>query len=53
MIEEDNGFKHAKINEFICKGCGMCSVVCICGAASVKHLSDEQLGAMVGGVISS
>lgn len=51
MVEEENGFKYAEINEFLCKGCGMCSVVCICGAASVKHLSDEQMDALVGGVI--
>ncbi len=53
MIEEDGGFKHAEINEFLCKGCGMCSVVCICGAASVVHLSDEQLDAVVESMVGT
>ncbi|UCE07139.1 MAG: CoB--CoM heterodisulfide reductase iron-sulfur subunit A family protein [bacterium] len=51
MIDEDDGFKHAEINELLCKGCGMCLVVCICGAASVKHLTDEELNVMIKGVM--
>ncbi len=43
MVSNGDGFQHAQIDEFLCKGCGMCSVVCICGAATVPHLSDAQL----------
>ncbi|MBC8183178.1 CoB--CoM heterodisulfide reductase iron-sulfur subunit A family protein [candidate division KSB1 bacterium] len=47
MVKDDGGFQHAKIDEFVCKGCGMCATVCICGAAQVKHLTDEQVNSMV------
>ena len=43
MVDENDGFQHAEIDEFVCKGCGMCATVCICGAAQVKHLTDQQI----------
>jgi len=47
MVKDETGFLHAEIDEFVCKGCGMCATVCICGAAQVKHLTDEQVNSMV------
>ena len=46
MVKDNGGFQHAEIDEFVCKGCGMCATVCICGAAQVKHLTDEQVSAL-------
>ena len=53
MIDDGDGFKHAEINEFLCKGCGMCAVVCICGAASVKHLTEEELDVTIKSVMTA
>jgi heterodisulfide reductase subunit A2 len=47
MVKDDGNFLHAEIDEFVCKGCGMCATVCICGAAQVKHLTDEQVNSLL------
>ena len=35
------------MNPALCKGCGVCGVVCPTGAAQVRHFRDEQIGDMI------
>ncbi len=40
----------AVVQETMCEGCGKCAVLCPTGALSIHAFSDEQIGALIGGI---
>jgi len=47
LVENEQGFKTARINEALCKGCGTCAACCPTGAIVARHYRDEQIGAIL------
>ncbi len=46
-LVEENGKKHAKVNEALCKGCGACVGACPSGSMQQLGFKDKQLIPMV------
>jgi heterodisulfide reductase subunit A len=43
--------KNARINEVLCKGCGVCPAACPSGAIKAKHFTDGEIAAEIEGLM--
>jgi heterodisulfide reductase subunit A len=47
LVESESGYRAARINASLCKGCGTCASWCPSGAITAKHFTDSQVNAMI------
>jgi heterodisulfide reductase subunit A len=51
LTEGKLGVPVAQINAASCKGCGTCVAWCPSGALTARHFTDEQIDAMLDGLL--
>jgi len=50
-ISFDEEKKVCRVNEALCKGCGVCVAACPSGAIAGRHFTTEQIMAEIEGVL--